>query len=148
MLTDASMRQILIVDDESLICNVVADTFHDMPDHEVSIALDGDEGARKLRQTHYDLVVLDALLPKISGMALADIAAAKDIPVLMISGHPDMNEKLEKFGFPYLPKPFSIAQLMTEAGYVISHSEENIRRVKASAARLKAGRTGKEGLLF
>jgi DNA-binding NtrC family response regulator len=77
-------------------------------------------------------------LPLISGFELAGFAANENIPVLLVSGHPGMNDKLRLFGYPYLEKPVGLDALRAEAVRVIGESHENIRRVKDSTARMWA----------
>jgi DNA-binding response OmpR family regulator len=132
------MSKILVVDDESMICNVVMDCLQEWPGVEVDCALSGKLAAQKLRAVHYDLVLIDGMLPEISGLALAEIAANENTPVLLLSGHPDLNQTLQTFGYPYLPKPFSLTQLLAESKRVTAEASENIRCVKAAAARMKA----------
>jgi DNA-binding NtrC family response regulator len=132
------MRQILIVDDEPLICGVVREALLDWPETEVQCAATGDQGAEKIRQRSFDLAIIDALLPHTPGIRLAEIAAAQNTPVMLISGHPEVMVLLQRFDFPHLPKPFSIVDLLSESRKIMLAPDENIRRVRACAARMKA----------
>jgi DNA-binding NtrC family response regulator len=90
--------------------------------------------------SHFDLAIIDVGLPEISGVELATFAANENIPVLLISGHPEINNKLERFDYPYLAKPFGLDKLAAEAVRVIAATGENIRRVKASAEKMRANK--------
>ena len=92
--------KILVIDDEPVICDVLADCLQDLPDTEVRCALTGMLGAEKLRTGRFDLALIDVLLPEISGLELTAIAASENTAVLLLSGHPETNEKLEQFGYP------------------------------------------------
>jgi hypothetical protein len=61
-----------------------------------------------------------------------------NIPVLIVSGHPEINDRLRHFGYPCLAKPIGLDSLCAEAVRVTGESRENIWRVKASAAKMLA----------
>jgi DNA-binding NtrC family response regulator len=82
--------------------------------------------------------LIDGILPGVSGIALAEIAVNENTAVLLICGHPEVSETLRRFGYPYLQKPFSLDQLLAESRLVLSETSDNIRRVKASAAKMQA----------
>jgi DNA-binding response OmpR family regulator len=132
------MKRVLLIEDEPLISDLIVDCFGSMFDAEVECASDGFSGARMIAGLHFDLAVIDVGLPLISGFELAAFAANENIPVLLVSGHPGLNEKLRRFGYPYLEKPFGLKALCAEAVRAIGESQENIRRVKDSAARMWA----------
>jgi CheY-like chemotaxis protein len=68
------MTKILVVDDDAMVCDVVVGCFEDLPDIEVQCALSGDVGAQKIQAEHFDLALIDGILPEISGLGLAAIA--------------------------------------------------------------------------
>ncbi len=132
------MSTIIVIDDERAICEVIGDYFRDRLGMSVECAHSGCEGADMLAHRCYDLALIDATLPGVSGLDLAAVAVQANTPVLLTSGHPEANFKLHQFGYPYLAKPFSLDALRAETIRVIRESQENIARVKASAARMKA----------
>jgi DNA-binding response OmpR family regulator len=132
------MPKILVIDDEPVVCDVLVEYLGELPDTEVHCARSGVEGAEKLQNERFDLALIDCLLPEISGLKLATLAANENIPVLFISGDPETNNKLERFGHTYLTKPFSLDQLRAELKRVIAETSANIARVKASADQLLA----------
>ena len=56
------------------------------------------EGLTALLTHSFDLAIIEAILPGGSGISLAAVAANENIPVLLMSGHPDANLKLQAFG--------------------------------------------------
>jgi CheY-like chemotaxis protein len=132
------MKKVLLVEDEPLICDLVVDCFSDLPEAEITCAGNGVLGAQMIVGSHFDLALIDVGLPQISGLELAGLAANENIPVLLISGHPGVNDELQRFGYPYLAKPFGLDDLQREALRVIAESRENVCRVKASAERMLA----------
>jgi DNA-binding response OmpR family regulator len=132
------MPKILVIDDDPGVCELITVCFQEWAGTAVDYALDGLLGAQKLQQGHFDLALIDGALPTVSAFQLAGIAANQNTPVLFLSGHPEYTEKLHSFDYPYLAKPFSLDQLLSESRRVIAEASENIRRVKASAARMQA----------
>jgi DNA-binding response OmpR family regulator len=132
------MPRILVIDDDPAVCELITACFQELAGTAVDYALDGLLGAQKLQQGHFDLALIDGALPTVSAFQLAGIAANENTPVLILSGHPEYTEKFHSFDYPYLAKPFSLDQLLFESRRVIAEASENIRRVKASAARMQA----------
>jgi CheY-like chemotaxis protein len=98
----------------------------------------GSLALQAIETAAFDLAIIDVNMPEISGYELAKRAADRNIPTLLSSGHPNVDIKLEEYGCPYLPKPYRVTELIGEAAEAITHADENIRRVKASLARLSA----------
>jgi DNA-binding NtrC family response regulator len=71
--------------------------------------------------------------------ARAEVAANEDTPVLLLTGHPDVKRTATAFGFPCLPKPFSVSQLLLSSRNALAQASENVARAKASAVRMQAG---------
>jgi DNA-binding response OmpR family regulator len=88
-------------------------------DYETQTALDGDETLRKVNDWHPDLVLLDIMMPKISGFEVckrlkADPQTA-DIVVLMVTAldqHSDIDRAVEAGTDDFLTKPINTAELL------------------------------------
>ncbi len=65
-----------------------------------------------LRQVRPDLVILDYQLIGGVGLEAAQIASEKNVPVIITSGHYNIFERVRKFGYPYLVKPFAPSELL------------------------------------
>src|SRR3954449_4946156 len=108
--------RVLVVDDEvrfaqSLQRGLRAEGF------EVDLAHDGETGLRLARDGHYDAVVLDVMLPRLSGYRVTERLRADgcDVPVLMLSakdGEYDQADGLDLGADDYLTKPFSYVVLV------------------------------------
>jgi DNA-binding response OmpR family regulator len=133
-----AMPRVLVIEDDSLICEMVADCFRSELGAEVVCTLTGPDGARLIMGYEFDLAVIDAVLPDVSGFALAQLAANENLPVLMTSGHPLLSDQLVRFNFPHLRKPFDLNALIEEARTIINGTRQNIRRVQHSAATMRA----------
>ena len=103
------MRMILVVDD-NVNLQIAFKKVLTSSGHQVELASDGEEGLRLARETRPDVIVLDMMLPKLSGLdvlrALKQDHATERIPVIALSGLPMSNEaRLRKDGaIKYLQK--------------------------------------------
>lgn len=132
------MPRVLVVDDEPLICDVIADCLEHDGTARVDCAYNGLDGRKLIRGYQYSLAVIDAVLPGLDGFTLAEHATNENTPVLLMSGHPTACEQLEQFDFPHLTKPFDLDVLLSEARGAMEAMRENIRRAQASAAEMRA----------
>jgi two-component system copper resistance phosphate regulon response regulator CusR len=83
----------------------------------VDSACDGAEALRHAEHAHYDLVVLDLLLPHVNGLTvLSELRRAQpELPVLILSARADLATKLRGFSLgasDYVAKPFSLDELI------------------------------------
>jgi len=83
----------------------------------VDVANDGAEGLAKIRQNVYDIIIMDWMLPVLSGTELCVIARKNSVntPILMLSAKSDIRDRVEGLNCgadDYLPKPFSFDELL------------------------------------
>src|SRR5258707_6771534 len=83
----------------------------------VDAAGDGATGLRRACDRHYDLVVLDLLLPRLDGLSVLRELSRRDpaLPVLILSARADLRTKLRGFELgarDYLAKPFALDELI------------------------------------
>jgi DNA-binding NtrC family response regulator len=107
--------KILVVDDEEVICRSVARILS-REEYEVETLLDGEEALRRLEDTVYDLVILDIMMPKVSGIEILQRIREShpDTDVIMITGLSQIETAVQsmKLGaFDYIPKPFTPEEL-------------------------------------
>ncbi len=108
--------RVLVVEDEVRLADALrrglaADGFA------VDVAYDGEDGLEKARAGSYDAVILDVMLPKLSGYRVCRALRAEDnwVPVLMLSakdGEYDQADGLDIGADDYLTKPFSYVVLL------------------------------------
>lgn len=112
------MAKILLAEDSStdaqFVKSVLAET-----DHSVSLAVDGEEAEKMLREEPFDLIILDVIMPKKNGFQLCrDIkkdASLRSIPVILLTSKSQSSDKLwgEKQGADeYLTKPCTPQDLL------------------------------------
>ncbi len=123
--------RILIIEDEEDIANAVADRLRS-EGHAVYLAHDGEAGVESFRSIKPDLVVLDLMLPKLSGHEVCKkIQAETRTPVLMLTALGDETDVLVglKLGADdYMTKPFSPRELAARVDAIL-------RRVNNDAER-------------
>jgi DNA-binding response OmpR family regulator len=113
---DRLVASILVVDDEIRFARALA---KGLDDHgfEVSLAHDGLEGYRLAKEPRFDVVVLDIMLPGLSGMEVCRRLRQEDVgtPILMLTARDsdaDETDALDCGADDYLRKPFSFAVLV------------------------------------
>jgi CheY-like chemotaxis protein len=132
------MTAILVAEDDAGICDVLTDTFEVELGATVRCEQTGSRALEAIETAGFDLAIIDVNMPEISGYELAGRAAARNIATLLSSGHPDADGELRKYECPYLTKPYRVTDLIGKAAEAITHADDNIRRIKASLARLAA----------
>lgn len=118
------MNRILIVEDEKPISNLLYINLRD-EGYDCTCAMDGMEGADLLERENFDLVLLDLMIPKISGYELLEYIKAIEIPVIMITAMGQLQDRirgLRNGADDYIVKPFQI-------GEVLARVEAVLRRV-------------------
>lgn len=143
------MYKLLIVDDEPKIREVIRE-YAEFNGYEVEEAADGMSAVGLCKLNHYDLVILDIMMPKLDGFsACKEIKKVQDVPIIMLSARGEEYDKL--FGFElgiddYIVKPFSPKELMARINVVIqrrsasSHSKVDVLRFNGLEIN-KAART-------
>ncbi len=116
---------ILVIDDEPTILKMVARRLEE-EGHRVLTALTGEEGLTLASTAHPDVVLLDILLPTLSGLAvlrgLRGDPTTQDIPVIMLTVKGTDRDILLSMGlgaFCHLAKPYQPRQLVEEVGLAV-----------------------------
>src|SRR5215471_18869745 len=112
------MRRILIIDDEAGVVDLVSLNLRKEGRFTVSAAMDGAIGLRKAREESPNLIILDLMLPGISGFEicriLKDDDATRAIPILILSARAGADDRVRGFELgadDYVTKPFSPREL-------------------------------------
>ncbi len=134
------MPHVLVVDDFPGICPVLQQGLEAVPNCRVSTASSGEAALPLLDRDRPDLVILDALLPGITGIDLADDASRRGIPVILMTGDGDASDALDDSGWRHLHKPFRLDALLVEVRSVLAQAQQNVAMVQASIQRLRETR--------
>ena len=120
---------ILVVDDEKDIVELVAYNL-EREGYQIAKAYDGHQALRYLRENQPDLVILDLMLPGISGLEICRLIRKKpeteDLPIIMLTAKSDSVDKimgLEIGADDYLTKPFNIRELLARVRAVLRRWE-------------------------
>ena len=108
------MKRVLVVDDEKLIVKGLKFSL-EQEDMEVDTAFDGEEAVEKARATSYDIMLLDIMLPKLSGLEVCQMVREfSDVPIIMLTAKGEDMDKimgLEYGADDYVTKPFNILEV-------------------------------------
>ncbi len=112
------MSKILIIEDEAAIRRVLVKILsEENTTYIVEEAEDGAAGYEKIKNTDYDLVLCDIKMPKMDGVELLEAVKKikPEIPIVMISGHGDMETAINTMrsgAFDYISKPPDLNRLL------------------------------------
>jgi DNA-binding response OmpR family regulator len=127
------VSRVLVVDDEEAIRDAVAYLLR-ADGLEVQCTETGAEAVEAVRETPFDLIVLDVMLPDISGVEVARrVREQSDVPILMLtarSAEADLVLGFEAGADDYVAKPFSMHEL-------VSRARAMLRRGRGSAASVQ-----------
>ena len=107
-------KKVLVVDDEKLIVKGIRFSL-EQDGMEVDCAYDGEEALKMATENHYDMILLDIMLPKMDGFEVCQhIREFSDMPIVMLTAKGDDMDKilgLEYGADDYITKPFSLSVL-------------------------------------
>ncbi len=134
------MQKVLIVEDDRLIAELERD-YLEASDYEIEIAEDGFAGMKLIREKKYALVILDIMLPGVSGFEICrEIRKNQDIPVIMVTAKKEDVDKIRGLGLgadDYIVKPFSPAELVARVKAHISIHERLLQKGREKEAYSK-----------
>ena len=110
------MKRVLVVEDDAAILRGLKDNL-EAESYEVLTATDGQTGYRIIRDDHPDLVILDLMLPKLSGYEVCRKIRDEglDLPIVMLTARGEEADRvlgLDLGADDYVTKPFSIRELL------------------------------------
>lgn len=109
------MKKILIIEDDPLIADLERD-YLEVNEFNVEIATDGKTGLQLCKDKGYDLILLDVMLPGISGFEICrEIRKQMNIPIVMVTAKKTDVDKIRGLGLgadDYIIKPFSPTELV------------------------------------
>lgn len=115
--------RILVVDDEAHLAEGISENL-EAEGYQTETAHDGLEGLEKLRQSEFDLIVLDVMMPRMNGLELCEALRAEghQTPVLFLTVKGDPEDRirgLEAGGDDYLAKPFHLQELLLRIAAIL-----------------------------
>lgn len=131
-------RHYLVVDDQPLVRDVIRMALEYDGSSRVSCAGSADEALAAILRDIPDAAIVDAVLPKVSGLWLARQIADLGVPVLLTSGNPACIGTLADIGCPFLAKPFRLDQLWHETRLLIDDASDRAAALALALARYDA----------
>ena len=128
------INSILIIEDDTSISNLIVSTLV-REGYVCEAALDGKRGLELYETGNFDLVLLDLMLPEISGYNLLEIMHEGNTPIIVISAMNQVQDRIRglKMGADdYLSKPFQVGEL-------VARVESVLRRVNKASPLLMVG---------
>lgn len=134
-------EKILVVEDESKIARFIElELKHE--GYEVEIAYDGRSGLEKAQVGDYDLIILDLMLPLMSGIEVCRrVRKLSDIPIIMLTAKDDISDKvtgLDSGADDYITKPFAIEELLARIRATLKR--KNMSSRDSQAEQITAGK--------
>lgn len=114
-------KRILIVEDDPLVSEVVLDALDGL--YDTSQAENSADAMTALRAGGIDAMLLDCTLPGGLDPLLVPMADDSGVPVILMSGHPDMMDRVPGGRRPCIQKPFSLTVLLATIDSVVPSGE-------------------------
>lgn len=130
-------KRVLVVDDEKLIVKGIRFSL-EQEGMEVDCAYDGEEALEKAREKEYDMILLDIMLPKLTGLEVCQqIREFSSVPIIMLTAKGEDMDKilgLEYGADDYITKPFNILEVKARIKAIM-------RRMRKEEAKESFGKT-------
>lgn len=129
------MRLLVIEDNRDILANLA--DYLGMKGYVVDCAGDGLTGLHLAATQHYDLIVLDLMLPGIDGLTLCERLRETErnpVPIVMLTARDALNDRLEGFragADDYLTKPFALPELAARIAAVLKRARGGADRTLA-----------------
>ncbi|MCI8595740.1 MAG: response regulator transcription factor [Clostridia bacterium] len=128
-----SNGKILIVDDDDNICQLLT-LYLVKEGYGTSVCHNGKDAIKLLKETKFDLVLLDVMMPQMDGyMTLTEVRKFSDVPIIMVSAKGEPMDKISGLDYgadDYVTKPFEPQELL-------SRIKALLRRTQAHTATEK-----------
>jgi len=142
-------KRVLVVDDEKLIVKGIRFSL-EQDDMQVDCAYDGEEALELAQENHYDIILLDLMLPKIDGLEVCQqIRDFSNVPIVMLTAKGEDMDKimgLEYGADDYITKPFNILEVKARIKAIMRRAhQEGDSREKAKTIEVGELRLDCEG---
>ena len=122
-------KRVLVVDDEKLIVKGIRFSL-EQEGMEVACAYDGEEALEMAKQTEYDIILLDLMLPKLSGLEVCQqIRGFSNVPIVMLTAKGEDMDKilgLEYGADDYITKPFNILEVKARIKAILRRASRSV----------------------
>src|SRR5574344_1313143 len=119
-------KRVLVVDDEKLIIKGIRFSL-EQDGMQVDAAYDGEEALEMVRNNAYDIILLDVMLPKLTGFEVCQqIREFSSVPIIMLTAKGEDMDKilgLEYGADDYITKPFNILEVKARIKAIMRRTE-------------------------
>lgn len=137
--------RILVVEDDEKLSKILAVALSGLGD--VDIALSGEKALQDVEKTYYDLIILDLMLGKLSGMeVLREIRRVHLMPIIILSALSDIDKKIDCFregADDYITKPFAREELIVRCEAALRRVGGNFRSTIYTFGKMEVNYTQK-----
>ena len=141
-----SGRKILIIEDETDVADLLTLNLR-KASYKVSMATDGVTGLQKARDDRPDFIILDLMLPKMSGLEVCRIlksdSATAQMPILMLTAKAEEIDRIVGLEFgadDYVTKPFSPREIVLRIRAILRRGEKADERLSAGPIAIDPAR--------
>lgn len=136
-------KSILLVEDEENLQEALKLNL-ELENYEVTSAYDGNEALKMIQQEHFDLIILDVMLPEVDGITVCETIRLQNnnIPILILSAKNSSADRvlgLKKGADDYLTKPFNLEELLLRVSKLLEKSEQ-LSQAKPSVQTYEFGK--------
>jgi len=135
-------EKILIVDDEKPIVDSIKYTLY-KEGYDVVVSYDGEDALEKVRKENPDLIILDIMLPKLSGLEVCRIIRrTSNVPIIMLTARGEDMDRvvgLELGADDYVSKPFSMRELVARIKAVLRRAKMSVSTEAKTKEKLEFG---------
>lgn len=132
------MANILVAEDERPINELICRNLQ-LVGHRPDASFDGNSTLEKIENGSFDLVLLDVMLPGISGFEIIQ-KAPRELPVIFVTAKDGLSSRLEGLGLgadDYITKPFEILELLARVEAVLRRTNKQQQVFEFSGARVE-----------
>ena len=124
------MAKIIVADDEKPIQNLIIKNL-ELSGHYCIGASDGQEVLELIENGSYDLIILDIMMPKLSGFEVLE--RIKDTPTILVSAKKKLDDRLKGLSLgadDYITKPFAIQELLLRVNAILKRTLKSERKLE------------------
>ena len=122
-------EKILVIEDDPKISRLLEIELK-FEGFDVFFAYDGKEGLNMAKYGSYDLILLDVMLPKMSGMEVCKrIRETSQVPIIMLTAKDEISDKIVGFDYgadDYMTKPFSNEELLARIKALLRRTKKTV----------------------